>query len=72
MNYFYKICLGMATDETGENHTTYGIITIINGETILSIPDISADKEKLEKLISTMNKYNLSVIHLHDVIEDFL
>ena len=38
----------------------------------LQIDDISADKDKVEKFVDEINKYQLSPIHLGDVIEDFV
>ena len=38
----------------------------------LQINDISADKDKVEKFVDNINKYQLSPIHLGDVIEDFV
>lgn len=38
----------------------------------LQIDDISADKDKVEKFVDDINKYQLSPIHLCDVVEDFM
>ena len=38
----------------------------------LQIDDISADKDKIEKFVDDINKYQLSPIHLGDVVEDFV
>lgn len=38
----------------------------------LQIDDISADKDKVEKFVDDINKYQLSPIHLGDVVEDFV
>lgn len=38
----------------------------------LQIDDISADKDKVEKFIDDINKYQLFPIHLCDVVEDFV
>lgn len=38
----------------------------------LQIDDISADKDRVEKFVNDINKYQLSPIHLGDVIEDFV
>ena len=34
--------------------------------------DISADKDKVRKFVNDINKYQLSPIHLGDVVEDFV
>lgn len=38
----------------------------------LQIDDISADKDKVEKFVDDINKYQLSPIHLDDVVADFV
>lgn len=39
---------------------------------VVSVRDITADKEKLTRLIQICNRLKLSVYHLRDVVEDFL
>ena len=34
--------------------------------------DISADKDRVEKFVDDINKYQLSPIHLGDVVDDFV
>ena len=38
----------------------------------LQIDDISADKDQVEKFVDDINKYQLSPIHLGDVVDDFV
>ncbi len=38
----------------------------------LQIDDISADKDKVRKFVNDINKYQLSPIHLGDVVADFV
>ena len=38
----------------------------------LQIDDISADKDKGRKFVNDINKYQLSPIHLGDVVDDFV
>ena len=38
----------------------------------LQIDDISADKDRVKKFVDDINKYQLSPIHLHDFVEDFV
>lgn len=56
------------------NFSSYGIDAIdeISDIPIRSISDISLEKEPLEKLIFLCNKLHLNIIHLNDVVEDFL
>lgn len=39
---------------------------------ILSIHDITSDREKLAELVKKCNELQLSTVHLYDVVEDFL
>jgi hypothetical protein len=38
----------------------------------LQIDDISADKDRVKKFVNDINKYQLSPIHLGDVVVDFV
>lgn len=38
----------------------------------LQIDDISADKDRVKKFVNDINKYQLSPIHLGDVVADFV
>ena len=38
----------------------------------ICIDDISTKKNTVERLVSMANQYNLSPIHLHDFVEDFV
>lgn len=38
----------------------------------LQIDDISTDKDKVRKFVNDINKYQLSPIHLGDVVDDFV
>lgn len=61
-----------------DRRITYGIAAYSSAEAdgtatvIASVHDITNDKEKLSKLVDTCNRLELSVIHLYDVVEDFL
>ncbi len=56
------------------NYSSYGIDAVneISALPVRSISDISTEKEPLENLIYLCNKLHLDIIHLDDVIEDFL
>ena len=61
-----------------QTRISYGIAACSHSDTdgtatvITSVHDISEDKEELSKLVQTCNCLELSVVHLRDVIEDFL
>lgn len=50
----------------------YGIDAISEGKIIMSVTDIFGDIDKAEQLISLCNRNKLSIIHLNDIINDFL
>lgn len=62
----------------GECRTFYGIAAYAVSDDdktatiILSVHDICAEKQKLTDLVEKCNCLKLSVIHLEDVIDDFL
>ena len=53
---------------------TYGIGAYAEDEKtcIAKLHDITSDKNALAELVELCNRLQLSPIHLHDVIEDFL
>lgn len=42
------------------------------GYKLYEVKDITVDREKLENLIRLCNQEQLSLLHLRDVVEDFL
>ena len=56
----------------------YGIAAYADAETdqtstiVASVNDISSDREAVEKLVELCNSLELDVVHLNDVVEDFL
>ena len=58
--------------------TSYGIAAYADADsdgsaTILaSVHDITSDKSEMEKLVHLCNTLGLSVLHLRDIVEDFL
>jgi hypothetical protein len=61
-----------------ESRTSYGIVAYANAEQdgtatiVASVHDITSDKQHLTKLVDDCNRFELSTVHLHDVVEDFL
>lgn len=62
----------------GVSRISYGIAAYADAEqdgtaTILAaVSDITSDRKKLEELVGRCNQAQLSVLHLSDVVEDFL
>lgn len=54
------------------HRSTYGIDVYHKGCKLCEVKDITVDREKLERLISLCNREQLSLLHLWDVVEDFL
>lgn len=58
--------------------TSYGIAAYADANedgtttAVAAVHDITADKQTLSELVSQCNRLELSLIHLDDVIEDFL
>ena len=61
-----------------DSRTSYGIAAYADADTdgtamiVASVHDITSDKQKLTELVLKCNRMELSVIHLYDVVEDFL
>ena len=61
-----------------EVRTSYGIVAYSNAEQdgsktiVASVRDITSDKTSLTKLVNDCNRLELFIVHLNDVVEDFL
>ena len=77
MNVTYAVAEGKHALEN-EKRTSYGIVAYANAEQdgtatiVASVRDITYDKNSLRKLVDDCNRFELSTVHLHDVVEDFL
>lgn len=56
----------------GKSYPTFGIEAVENGIVIDTVEDVSPDERAVGRLAAACNKYELSVEHLRDIIEDFL
>ena len=65
--YDYKVVREVLKEEDVGEYKTYGIQI---GDYI--IHDISLNEKEICELIDRMNLYQLSPIHLNEVVEDFL
>lgn len=72
MSYTYALNLNTIADENGNACNAYGIDVFQNNRAVASIADISTDRTRMEELIKLINRNNLSIIHIYDIIEDFL
>ena len=61
-----------------ERRVSYGIVAYADAEEdgtttiIASVHDVTADRQALSALVELCNRLELSLIHLNDVVEDFL
>ncbi len=65
----YKLLEGEYVNEDVGTYTSYGIVCEKEGVTI---PDVSPNKESMEQFVETINKLELSPIHIHEAVQDFL
>ncbi len=62
----------------GEKRIAYGIVAYANSDQektaviVDSIRDISSDKERICALVHKCNNLKISLLHFHDVVDDFL
>lgn len=76
-----KVTYGIVEEHwilNGGERISYGIAAYANAEldgtatVIASVSDITPNRQRLIDLVSRCNLLELSLIHLNDVIEDFL
>lgn len=65
----YQLYEAIYTNEDNISYVGYGIRET---KSYITIKDITGDRQEIEKLIEKMNRLDLSVIHMRDVIEDFI
>ena len=59
-----RVSYGIAAYQTADNEGMASLSATIH--------DITNDKEKLMAFVETCNRLSLSIVHLSDVVEDFL
>ena len=69
MNTMYEL-IEQKKNDISVYGVKYGDLQIDDGD--LQIDDISVDKDKVRKFVNDINKYQLSPIHLGDVVADFV
>ena len=67
----YQLRADRFCNEDNISYTGYGI-DIYEKQKCFSIKDITTNKEDLISLIEKCNRLKLSVIHINDVVRDFL
>lgn len=51
---------------------TYGIIAFKNNIPVKVVKDVSLDVKAVQDLVKKLNENEVELVHLYDVIEDFL
>ena len=51
---------------------TYGIAVVENKKIIRKIKDVSTDRKAIMRFVKNLNTSQIELVHLDDVIEDFL
>lgn len=65
----YKLISSAKINENGQKCVTYGIAAVNEN---LTVNDVFANKKQAKELVRKCNKYDLSPIHLDEIIQDFL
>ena len=61
-----------------ESRVSYGIVAYADAKEdgsatiVAAVHDVTADRQALSELVALCNRLELSLLHLDDVIEDFL
>ena len=76
-----KVTYGMTEEVYAsgiEKRISYGIAAYVDAEEdgtatiVAAVHDVTADRQALSGLVELCNRLELSLIHLNDVVEDFL
>jgi len=68
----YKMRCDQLKNEDIGRYIAFGIDIFQDGNPIRRIRDVSTNEKKLQKLISLLNILQLDMIHIDDIIEDFI
>ena len=64
------ICDRLVSDE-GVTYEAYGIKAQLLAD-IVEISDVTTEREEIDALVDMCNREELDIIHIYDVVEDFL
>ncbi len=75
-SYEYRSFTHILNTEDRLSFVAYGIELVRHShsgsETVDSIKGITTRHEKMEKLLDVLNRFQVSPLHFHDIVEDFL
>ena len=73
MSYTYHLRTDFILDEEGNKHIVYGVSAIqTDGTILMSVSDVFFDAQQAKAFVACCNQYEVSLIHLMDVIDDAL
>ena len=70
--YKYSVVCEEIESEYIGKYVSYGIEVSREGKTVCRVSDVSTDRDEIEELVRLCEAEELSVLHIYDVIEDFL
>jgi len=69
----FELIVTHIDDSPQMRYTAYGIRAIYgNGEIAACYPDISTSKEFVQEFLDMVRGHDVSAVHIHNLIEDFL
>ena len=68
----YSIIKSRMSSEDLVMYITYGIRASQDGKILAEIKDISPDFKAVQALADKCNRYQVSLLHFQDVVEDFI
>ena len=71
-NYTYVAFKESIRDEFLSDYDSYGIAAYLGEKEVARVSDVSVDGERVRRLAKACTEGELSLIHLTEVIEDFL
>lgn len=68
----YCVRRDLLNDEDIGQYISFGINIVKDSEPIRVIKDVSPNEKKLRELVSLLNRLQPDLIHIDDIIEDFI
>lgn len=68
----YRVFSERRYDRESGEYEAFGVAAVESDEVVISVRDISDDRDKVCALAALFNEERLSPLHLENVVEDFL
>ncbi len=72
MSVRYSLVENEFRSEEGQGYRSFGIVLVQDQEVLKRVEDISLNKTFVEEAVELFNRYELSAVHLEEVIENLL